>query len=160
MHEFIYEKGDPLPERPASLIRGDDSLGHTYDDMACSMFDQQRIVIMAGISIIGSEGYIVTTISIVKPFPYASNPEQGRLVGWSISFGFPGNEPKLVSFDSDSKDHPLPDVFLPTTIVYFAATSDDESLVTSEASQEELKKIVRFATAFVSDDGPPKGIDW
>lgn len=159
---------EPIPPRPSFLVPpAASSLNN--QDAAGLLLTLGKVTVIGGVSLMGDQGYIVTTFSVIRllvqpPAPENVSPDDEHryapyqhIIGWTISYGHPDNdEPKWEWYDS----HTATEMPVPTLMFYFVGECTDDTLVTIEADQEKLKKVDAFLRPFISDDGPPAEIDW
>lgn len=144
-----------LPKRPSVLQKID--VASTYDEEFVNRILSGKTLVVAGASLIGKEGYIVATIGILRQT--TARPEGGyNIKGWSAQLGHPDERfRQFCHFDTEKgTDVPLP---VPNYMVYFACETD-HVLVEDDATAETLTEIAHFVAPFISDMGPPEGIDW
>jgi hypothetical protein len=142
--------GNPLPPRPAFLLRLEQSDGST-DDLAIKALSAGKIVIVGGVSLIDEPMYVVPIISVLQI------PVGGTLRGWSIAIGHPRKTLGFEFFDAETELSELP---FPTLMTYFVGQTEQADLITEAACQDDLLALTRFVLPFISDEGPPKDIDW
>jgi hypothetical protein len=143
----IRPKKGTLPNRPTSLkpLPSDDTRVDANAPLATS-----KTVAIGGISIIGEKGYITPVITLFQI-------KEGNLTGWTLVTNPNNSSMHLKYFDASNES--FIESYFPNTIVYF--TGEVDTLTTMQNfSREELVAIARFISAFISDDGPPKEIDW
>lgn len=140
-----------VPPRPASLWFPEDTRGMSTDDAVISLLEAGRVVVIGGFSLLGEKGLMVWLVSVLQK-------HEDNLRGWLFTSNHPGEEgPALDHVDSSIK--PLEKLPVPNVMVYFVGeTSEDR--VRAEAPQDDIQNLVRFVLPFISDEGPPKGIDW
>lgn len=145
-----------LPIRPAALKKFDASIG-TYDTEAMHRIENGKTVVIGGLSLVGESGYMVLVVGIIKTG--AVTPDGAHLKGWSLHLGHPDEKFRMLrhfNTEQSVKDVCLP---LPNYLVYFACETDS-AFTEEDADAEVLTQIAHFVVPFISDAGPPKGIDW
>ena len=140
-----------LPPRPASL-RAPTGNSNSTTDMLSELLLNRKVAAFGGISIKGEMGYFVPMIGV-----FQLDVESLALRGWLMRT-HPENSSCNFRFIDTSKE-PLSELPFPNTMVYFVGESD-EAIINSDARQDELLAIARFIPPFISDEGPPAGIDW
>lgn len=136
------------PPRPAFLLKPA-STDESSPQLVARLLLDGMTVVVGGVSIIGAKLTVVPIISIVRL-------QDGMLHGWALAIGHPTKPLEFTYFDVAKG---MPSVFMADTMVYFIAVTD-AILATEAASQDDLIAIARYAFAFISDNGPPKDIDW
>jgi hypothetical protein len=137
----IIDTGE-VPPRPAFLNKPN-SIG-SADAVALHLFRTGAITVIGGVAV-DNDGGVLPVVSILLFHMH-------RLCGWTLS----GDE--LIFVDTDKA--PITVLPVPNLLTYFVATTDDVSLVTEAASKDQLKSMVEFVYVFISDEGPPAGVDW
>jgi hypothetical protein len=129
----------------------------TYDEEVCRRIEAGKTVVLAGLSLVGKQGAMVAVVGIIRKG--STTPEGMHVHGWSFNAGHPEERFRMLRyFDTErsTEDICFP---VPNCMVYFGCDTDP-SLVEEDADAEVLQQIVRFVMPFISDAGPPKGIDW
>ena len=146
-----------LPPRPVALQPFTSRSG-THDDEAMTRLENNEAIAIGGLSLIGDAGHMVCVIGLIKLV--ASENGENSLCGWSLHLNHPNVKfRQLRFFDTNvdgGDDIELP---LPNCMVYFSS-SIDSTIVEETADADTLQAIAHFIVPFVSDAGPPKGIDW
>lgn len=145
-----------LPIRPVALKKFD-AVINTYDVEASQRLENGKTVVVGGLSLIGEMGQIVGVVGIIRISTIT--PEGAHLKGWSLHIGHPNEKFRILRhFDTERsvEDTLLP---LPNCMVYFACETD-QALAEEDADAEVLMQIAHFVPPFISDAGPPEGIDW
>lgn len=148
--EAILPRKGIIPARPRSLSKPPGVETDSTLDAVVRLIEQGKAVAFGGVSIIGKEGCLVYVIGLLKV-------NGQSLQGWMLYIDHPEKDSDFNFIDSSRS--PLNELPFPNTITYFVAEAD-ESLIRPDAPQQELQDIARFVVAFISDDGPPEGIDW
>ena len=149
--EAIRPQPGVIPPRPPSLQRSTKFAESSNDEVAFDLFAAGKAVAFGGISLIGNQGYVVYMIGFLQV-------KNEHIHGWSLVIGHP--EKKVPDFSFiDTTVAPLTEFPFPNVITYFVCQVD-ENLLMADASQEQLEAAARFILAFISDEGPPDGIDW
>ena len=146
----ISLEDDEVPLRPSWITPPTPVAATSIDEAIAEIIESGKPVVFGGISLIGAKGYIVTEIGMTQI-------KDGNPRGWFLSLGHPDKDPP--DFVYADPDHPLDDFPFPNTITYFVGVGDEQFLE-KDAPQEELEAMARFVLAFISDSGPPEGIDW
>ena len=151
---LLSGNGD-LPFRPAGLSKPDcvirsDVLAEQFTDIAGQLLDLGRAIVIGGVSLMGDEGHIVPMVTAIQVLP------GDNLKGWNLAIH--DGQPTLRHFDTTGKS--LDQDPLPNLMVYFVGVLTREEILDRDASQDEISGIVRFILPFISDEGPPQGIDW
>lgn len=115
-----------------------------------SFLTSGKVIVYGGLSVIGPREAFVYMVGVLQ--------SRGRVLsGWTLSIGHPDQEePDFCRIDTSKKE--LTELPFPNTMAYFVCEGD-ERLVAADVPQDELKAIVRFVLSFISDNGPPEGID-
>lgn len=103
-----------------------------------------------GISIIRERGNIVRIISLLQI-------KNENLQGWVFTLGHPEKEPGFEFIDATMGS--LNELPFPNCMTYFVGEVD-EVILQKDTPSEELENIGQFIIHFISDEGPPTGIDW
>jgi hypothetical protein len=147
----IQPRPGVLPPRPASLIRQEAPIADTTDDSVVELLKGGKVSVYGGYSLIGERGSFVYMVGILQL-------KDENLFGWVLSIGHPGHQPPDFR-RIDTRSAPLKELPFPNTITYFVCEGR-EVLVAADVKMDELKAVARFVLPFISDEGPPKGIDW
>lgn len=134
-----------------------DQVDGTYLDEACQRLAQGTVVALGGLSLVGESGDTVSTMGIIGLGD--ETPEGYELKGWSLHAGHPEPNFRLLRyFDTgiSTDDVLLP---FPNTICFFGSEADSK-LLDPTTDLEVLKQIMYFISQFISDDGPPEGVEW
>jgi len=150
LYSIRPEKG-VIPKRPTYLRRPSVVEASSRDDAVIELLQNGKIAVYGGISLLGEFGTIVCKIGFLQL-------KDEILRGWLLAINHPEEETANFKY-VDTSSAPLTEIPFPDTIVYFAGEAD-ESLIAPDASLEELKSVARFILPFISDEGPPDGIDW
>ncbi|MEK7602365.1 MAG: hypothetical protein AAB472_02675 [Patescibacteria group bacterium] len=151
LQEILDDYATSIPPRPATLEPHGLITMHQYEDIYVELLKRNETVAVGGISIVGAEGTIVPIISILQIV-------RSEMVGWTLVM----NHPYHSSHDFlrvDAIHMPLDVLPFPQTMTYFVGKADAR-LVDANVPKEDLQSVVAFILAFLSDEGPPKGIDW
>lgn len=140
-----------IPPRPATLKHPDGISATQTDDAVMELLEDGRVAAYGGLSLLGDSGHIVYVIGLLQA-------KDGNLKGWTLAIGHPEQE-KPDFNHIDTMVAPLIELPFPNTMTYFVGEAD-EKLVAADVSPDELKAAARFILPFISDEGPPKGIDW
>jgi hypothetical protein len=117
--------------------------------------DESRVgaMVIAGLNLIGKQGYICPTVSIIS-----ANRESGEMFGWCLCLGNPEARPKDTPYyfttSNEKGESTVRDTEIPNTIVYFQAEVD-VTLAGQEANLEKLDEVFAYVLPYISDDGPP-----
>lgn len=139
------------------MLKKFDAVVGTYDMEALQRLENGKTVVIGGLSLIGEKMYMVPTVGIIQLTK--REPEGGDMRGWALHLGHPDEKfRKLCYFDTaqSAEDMALP---LPNYLIYFACEINTE-FTQEDADAETLMQIAHFVVPFISDAGPPKGIDW
>ena len=140
-----------LPLRPAQLVAPVvDETFVSGEELLAALLSGGTVVAYGGVSIEGEQGFIVPMIGLFLM-------ENKVLRGWQLR-----TRPKEGGCDFrhiDTAKEPLEEIPFPNYMVYFVGTSD-RTIVEENADREALLAHARFILPFISDDGPPAGIDW
>ena len=148
--EFEQIAYEGLPPRPAFLLRPPDDDSSSAQRVARLLWEGKTVVV-GGISLIGADMYVVPIISVLR-LP----KHHGMLHGWALAIGHPV---KALAFDYFDVSKGQPADFMPNAIVYFIGETE-ERFASEDAPEDALIAIARFVFPFISDEGPPKDIDW
>ncbi len=140
-----------LPPRPASLRHPTDLQATQTDVAVVEILEAGKAVVCGGLSLIGEEGYMVYVISLLQM-------KDENLHGWFLALGHPDKEEPDFEF-IDTTVTPLTELPFPNCMTYFVGEVD-VNILKADALPEDLEGIARFVISFISDEGPPKGIDW
>ncbi len=147
---------DQLPARPTVLQPFPSRVG-TYDDEAATRLENKEAIVIAGLSLIGDAGYMVGVIGTMSVI--TTDDGENHLRGWSLHLNHPDVQfRQLRYFDSSQTDEDI-ELPLPNCMVYFSSLVD-ATMTEETADAETLLQIVYFTASFITDEGPPKGIDW
>lgn len=148
--DIIGSNPNEIVPRPACLMEPDGA--NSTNDLTIQLLSTNKITIVGGVSLIGTKMWVVPVIGILQMY------KQGFWRGWSLYIGHPDNE--LAFTWVDSEQTPMQEVPVANTMIYFVGTSEQTSLVLADASLDDLTALARFVFPFISDEGPPKGVDW
>ena len=146
-----------LPPRPAVLLPFANRAG-TYDEEAMTRLENNESIAIGGLSLLGDAGYMVCVVGLFRLI--TDDAGETSLRGWSLHLNHPDVQFRQLRF-FDTNVHNASDIELPlpNCIVYFSS-SVDPTMVEETADAGTLQEITHFIVPFVSDEGPPKGIDW
>ena len=148
-----------LPARPAELAHIEGLSAGDLDNAAVQRMLAGKAIVIGGLSLIGEQGAMVAVVGIIK---FGTKTDDGTHVrGWSLHLGHPDESLRqMCYFDTEHFEEegscPLP---LPNCMVYFVCEADP-ALAEEGTEEDTLTRIVHFVVPFISDSGPPKGIDW
>ena len=140
-----------IPPRPTCLQHPTVRRGLSIDEAIAEIIEEGKAIALGGISVIGERLYVVSVISLLQM-------KDRVLRGWPLAIGHPEKEELEFDLVDTSVSFPAEYPF-PSTMIYFVAEAD-EKVVAVDAPAEELQAIARFVLPFISDEGPPRGIDW
>lgn len=149
---FIQQQEGSLPPRPKCLKQPSGLSVTSNDDVGIALMESGKGAALGGLSIIGEEGYMVFVISLLQ----SKNQE---LFGWLLTIGHPDKKGEFCLEVIDTTKKPLSELPFPNTMTYFVGEID-KKILKANTSQKELEDVARFIFSFISDEGPPEGIDW
>ncbi len=153
IQSILPQKG-VLPPRPTTLRQPQNLRATQTDEAIVELLEGGKAVAYGGLSLVGEAGYIVYVVGFLQ----AKDGQSGQVKGWTLAIGHPEQEnPDFRHVDTTVA--PLTEWPFPNTMTFFVGEAE-EKLVVADASADELQAAARFILPFISDDGPPKGIDW
>jgi hypothetical protein len=140
-----------LPPRPETLIKQEVPIADSTDNSVISLLQNGKVTVYGGLSLIGPLGNFVYMVGVLQA-------KDENLFGWTLSIGHPDHEhPDFQRIDTTAAQ--LTELPFPNTMAYFVSEGD-QRLVAGDVPSDDLKAVARFVLPFISDEGPPKGIDW
>lgn len=146
---FEPQKGI-LPLRPASLKHPTGLKATRTEAAVIEILATGKAVACGGISIIGHRGHIVRIISLLQI-------KDKNFHGWLFTQGHPNKKPGFEFIDATIGS--LNELPFPDYMTYFVGEVD-KAILQKDILVEELESITQFIIPFISNDGPPTGIDW
>jgi hypothetical protein len=150
IQSILPQKG-VVPPRPTTLKHPDGLAATQTDEVVIELLKGGRVAAYGGLSLLGDSGHIVYMVGLLQA-------KDENLKGWTLAIGHPNQEkPDFNRIDTTTA--PLTELPFPNTMTYFVGEAD-EKLIAANVPPEELQAAARFILPFISDEGPPQGIDW
>jgi len=132
-----YAMAKTLPAKPTTVFPLPDEASPQASAIA---------LVVGGLSLIGDEGYICRTVTLMMG-------DERHLYGWSLTLGHPDYAGVPYFFDT-AEPGMARGIEIPNTMAYFQAAAD-ATLARKDAPANMLDSVFAYVLPHISDDGPP-----